>query len=662
MSGADSELRLLMPDAKTALSSGEEEDDGSMRSADDEESSDALPSIEKPQRRRVAAAELKEFALNYAKKALIPPPFRWYKFVTLHSLRGDVIAALTIVALLIPQAVAYAQLAGLNARFGFYSSGVPAIVYAFLGTSHCAAVGPVALSSLLSGVAVGTLKSGMAAFETADFESASIALGCLIGILQLGAGLLRLGVIVRFLSNPVLSGFTTAAGFSIAATQLKHVFGVKVPDQPTVFHTVYAVGSVLDTSNVPAVIISFTCIAFLLLMRWAKRRWGRFALLKFFPEQLFVMIAGTLVSYLADLHAKYGTNVVGALPQAFPLPTVPDAKWMGPLFVDAILLSLIGFTESISVSSLFADKSVYREVCPLDASQELVALGAAKVVGSFFSGFAVTGSLSRTAVAAAAGSVTPLSGLFAGILVILSAFLSEFIAPLPQAVLAANIMVACISLLKFDELKRLWSIDKRDFLLMLVTIGATLGAGISLGLLISVAASLVLVVVQASRAHHARIGLVPGTFDTFRDVLRFRNAIEVPHVAMVRYDARLFFANAPHFRDVVMAELHKTRDAKALVLDFTSVNSMDSSALETVNALITKLEKGPPPVRVVIAAVKGPVRDRFDKGIYPSDDLRHFNNTVRGALLHLAHDGVIDLSHVPLEDHHGRQQEEFHPH
>jgi SulP family sulfate permease len=662
-SRTDTELEALMPGSTTALSSGDDGDKSSSseRTAEDETSEEALPSAPRPVSRRIDKATARHFAVQYA-RSLLPPVFKWYKFVTWSTLRGDVLAGLTIVALLIPQAVAYAQLAGLNARFGFYAAGVPAIVYALLGTSHCAAVGPVALSSLVSGAAVTGLMKSLSNTSTDDFESASIALGFLIGILQLLFGVLRLGIVVRFLSNPVLSGFTTAAGISIAATQLKHLFGVKVGDQPTVFHTVYYVASELPNSNVPAVIISAVCLAFLLVVRWAKRRFKASRALKFFPEQLFVMVVGTIVSYAADLSGAYGTRVVGALPQAFPLPTVPDGKWMGALFVDAIMLSLIGFTESISVSTLFADKAIYKAVVPLDASQELVALGAAKVVGAFFSGFTVTGSLSRTAVADAAGSVTPLSGMLAGILMIFAAFLSSFIAPLPQAVLAASIMVACLALLKFGELRRLWGVDKRDMILMLLTIGATLGAGVSLGLLISVSASLVLVVLQSSRAHYARVGLVPGTVDQFRDVERFRNAIEIPRVAIVRYDARLFFANAPHFRDVVSAQLHRTPDAVALVLDFSSVNSLDSSALEIVDALIDRLENGEPPVRVVLACCKGPVRDRFDKGKHASTDKRHFNNTVRGALLLLGHEGVVDLKSIPLVDHHAVDPNGLFPH
>jgi SulP family sulfate permease len=359
---------------------------------------------------------------------------------------------------------------------------------------------------------------------SSQIEAATVSLSCLIGILQLAAGLCRLGVVARFLSRPVLAGFTTGGGISIMSTQLKQLFGVKIATNQTqtgaVFVTFYEVCAALGDANVPAIVISLISIAFLLAVRFGKQRvrW-----LKFFPEQLFLIIIGTLVSYLADLNARYGTAVVGALPAAFPLPTVPDSKYMAPLFVDAILLSLIGFTESFSVSQTFADQAVYRDVCPLESSQELVALGVCKVVGSFFSCIPVTGSLSRTSVAAATGSQTPLYGLMVGVLALASGYVATLLAPLPQAILAATISVACISLLKFKDLARLWHVDRFDFALMLVTIIAVLVAGISLGLLISVFASLVMVIVQASTAHHARLGLVPGTS---RDVSR-RDALSL---------------------------------------------------------------------------------------------------------------------------------------
>jgi high affinity sulfate transporter 1 len=414
-------------------------------------------------------AHAKLFMRHYA-ASLTPPPFKWWRYVTWHTLRGDVIAALTVFCMLIPQSVAYAQLAGVSAAYGFYSASVPAIVYAFFGTSHCAAIGAVALSSLLTQAAVASLKLS----DLSQIEAATVSLSCLIGILQLGAGLCRLGVVARFLSRPVLAGFTTGGGISIIGTQLKQLFGVKIATNQTqtgaVFVTIYEVCAALGDANVPAIIISIVSVAFLLAVRFGKQRvrW-----LKFFPEQLFLIIVGTVVSHLADLNARYGTAVVGTLPAAFPLPTVPDSQYMAPLFIDAILLSLIGFTESFSVSTTFADGAIYREACPLDSSQELVALGVCKVVGSFFSCIPVTGSLSRTSVAAATGSQTPLYGFIVGVLALASGYVATLLAPLPQAILAATISVACISLLKFKDLARLWHVDRFDFVLMLVTIRDT---------------------------------------------------------------------------------------------------------------------------------------------------------------------------------------------
>jgi len=305
------------------------------------------------------------------------------------------------------------------------------------------------------------------------------------------------------------------------------------------------------------------------------------------------------------------------------------------------MLSLIGFTESISVSTLFADKAIYKAVVPHDASQELIALGAAKVFGSFFSCFAVTGGLSRSAVAAAAGAVTPITSVIAGVIAILAGFLSTFLEPLPQAVLASNIMIACLALLKFEDLQRLAATKSRvDLFLWLLTVAATLGVGVSYGLLIAVGVSLLLVVLQTSRAHHARLGLVPGTSDMFRNVLRFRNVVEIPHVAIVRYDAPLFFANAQHFCDVVRDELRQTSEPRAVICDFSAVSTVDFTALELMRALTADLAREN--IRIVFADVKGPVRDRIDAAKWvPTTDRSLFANTIRSAVRHLQETGVL---------------------
>jgi SulP family sulfate permease len=574
-------------------------------------------------------------------RAFVPPPVHWLRRYSWLALRSDLLAAVTVTVTLIPQSVAYAQLAGLNARFGFQSAGVAPIVYAMLGTSHVTAIGPLALISVLSANAV--TKLGLdPTLQQAAYERASIALACLSGILMLAFGLLRLGVIVRFLAHPVMAGFTTAAGLIIGATQLKHLFGVKVPDQPTVFHTIYEVGAVLGSTNIAALLVSLVSMAFLLTMRFLKQRFRDKSWLRLFPDQLVLMIGATLVSWLAALNATYALGVVGPMPQSFPLPTVPDASVMGALFVDALMIALIGFAQTIGVAATFARGSEF----PIDASQEFVALGVAEIAASFFSAFAVTGGLSRTAVAAAAGAATPLHGLFVGVLAILSGFVAELLFHLPQAVLASGIIVSSISLVDTATLRHLWRVDKRDFLLMLLTVAITLGLGVQNGLLVSVGISAALVVLQASRAHVARLGLVAGTGDTFRNVRRFSNATEQRGVVILRYDAPLFFANAQHFEDTVVDQMRRSRDdgndVRAVLFDFAAVNTIDSTAMRVLWALVARLEKDG--VRVMFAQVKGPVRDSFRRFGIACSDAARFQLTLQSALQRLKEHGFCQLN------------------
>jgi SulP family sulfate permease len=577
-------------------------------------------------------------ASRYA-RSLVPPPVRWLRRYSWLALRSDLLAAVTVVVTLIPQSVAYAQLAGLNARFGFQSAGVAPLVYALLGTSHVTAIGPLALISVLSANAVTALGLDPA-LQQAEYERASIALACLSGILMLAFGLLRLGVIVRFLAHPVMAGFTTAAGLIIAATQLKHLFGVKLADQSTVFHTLYEVARLLPSTNVAALVVSLVSLAFLLTARFLKQRFRHKAWLRLFPDQLLLMVGATLVSWLAALNSTYSLSVVGPMPQSFPLPTVPDASVMGALFVDALMIALIGFAQTIGVAATFAQGSEF----PIDASQEFVALGVAEIAASFFSAFAVTGGLSRTAVAAAAGAATPLHGLFVGVLAILSGFVAELLFHLPQAVLASGIIVSCISLIDMATLRHLWRVDKRDFLLMLITVAITLGLGVQNGLLVSVGVSAGLVLLQASRAHVARLGLIAGTEDTFRNVRRFRSASEQRGVVIVRYDAPLFFANAQQFEDAVDEQLRHSRDdgnvVRAVLLDFAAVNTIDSTAMRMLLALVARLEQSG--VRVMFAQVKGPVRDTFRRFDVACADPARFQPTLRAGLQRLREHGFVD--------------------
>jgi SulP family sulfate permease len=605
----------------------------------DDSSSESHESIELEKEARTTLSRVRDFVHQF-----VPPIVRWIPKYTLRKFEFDVIASVSVVTALIPQAVAFAQLANLDVRFAFQSAGVAPIIYSLLGTSHVTGVGPIALLAALSADAVGRLPLSTATPQIYqdEFERASIALACLTGVILLAFGVLRLGVIVRFMAEPVTAGFLTATGVIIAVGQLQHLFGVKIASpQKTVFHTLYAVLSVLDTTNIGALVVSICSIAFLLLARWIKAHLHHHRLLRLFPDQLLLIVVSTAVSYGVGLEQTFQTDVIGPLTPSFPILTLPDATHMGALFVDALLIALVGFAQTITLSQKYAHDSAF----PVQPSQEFVALGTAEIVAAFFSAFVVTGGLTRTALAAAAGAATPLHGLFVGILALLFGFIANLLHHLPRATLSSTILLSSAGLI---STKINWSIDKSYVLLMASTIVITLMFGVQNGLIASVGISITLVVVQSSRAHSARLGLVQNTRDTFLNVRRFRKAKEVMGTLIFHYDAQLFFANAQHFADTLHDEVRLARregnSVRSVVIDFAAIGSIDTTAMDMLLETAARFERHK--IRIMFAQVNGPVRDMFGRFNVDCDDPARFQPTLRSAIIRLSAHGFAAQVHL----------------
>lgn len=574
------------------------------------------------------------------------PPRVWLPQYNLNKLKSDVLAAVTVVVMLIPQAVAYASLAGLEPRFGIYSAAIPNIVYALLGTSRQLAIGPVALISMLTFESLTGL--GLTPGSD-DYHDAAILVAFVAGVTQLIMGIVRLGVLVSFLAHPVVAGFTTAAGFVIGSTQLGHLIGLeKVEKGVTIFHTVYNVLVQVPNANVPATIIGVVCLAVLLAYKFAKKRFKKQApWLSSFPLALLLVVVFTAISFAAQLAAEHGTPIVGELAPTFPNPTSLNFNKFTDLIIPAILMAIVGFMESVSLASGFAADHNYR----IEPSQELIALGAADLVGSFFSSMPITGSLGRSAVANNAGAQTQMFGFIVGLLVLAGGAAVPLLEHLPKSVLAAIILAACVSLWKFKELIHLWHTDKRDFFLMLATIILSLLLGVKLGLAISIALSLLNIVQRSSRAHWTVLGIVPESMDDaypiFRSVKHYPHVLEVKHVVLMRYDASIVFSNSEHFVTVVHRAIqHHAGEVRAVVLDFSSVNACDSTGGQAIVKLIDKL-KEQQNIQVLFAHVKHPVRHRFAKlGLMQDEDGDYdpatFPPDLRLALLQLHKAGVTD--------------------
>ncbi|MCB9619131.1 MAG: solute carrier family 26 protein [Sandaracinus sp.] len=519
------------------------------------------------------------------------PFLGWLPSYRREDLPGDVAAGLTTAVMLIPQGMAYAMLAGMPPIYGLYASVVPLAIYALLGTSRQLAVGPVAMVSLLTLQGVSTLAEP----SSEAFVGYAIGLALVVGVMQVGMGFFRLGFLVNFLSHPVISGFTSAAALIIGTSQLKQVIGVDLPKSSNIFATFGEAFSRFSEWHLLTLAIALGSVVMLeVLKRWKKT----------FPRALAVVVVGTVAVWGLGLDAQ-GVAVVRNVPAGFPTPTLPslDLEALKGLLPTAIAISLVGFMESVSVAKAFARKNKYE----IEPSQELVGLGAANVAGAFFGAFPVTGGFSRTAVNAEAGARTPLASLItAFVIAIALLFLTPLFYFLPKAVLAAIILNAVAGLVDVHEVKHLWKVKKADLAILTTTFVATLALGIEEGILVGVGVSLVAFIVRTTRPHVAVLGRLPGT-EEYRNLKNYAEAEPTSGILALRIDAQFYFGNVTFLKDTLRnLELAMSEPLRAVVLDATSINQLDSSAESALAELHTAYrERG---VRFVIAGVKGPVR------------------------------------------------------
>lgn len=505
--------------------------------------------------------------------------------------RSDLAAGLTVGVMLIPQGMAYAMIAGLQPIYGLYAALVPLVIYALLGTSRQLAVGPVAMVSLLVAAGVAPL----AGDDPALYVTMALLLTLMVGAIQLALGLARFGFLTNFLSHPVLSGFTSAAALIIGLSQLKHLLGVNLPRSRFVHEILWGAARSLGDVHPATLVIGLLAIAVLIgLRRWKKT----------FPGALAVVILSTVAVWVAGLD-ETGVRIVGDIPGGLPVPSIPSISManVSALLPTALAISLVGFMESIAVAKAFAAKHRYR----VDANRELVALGAANMVGSLFQAYPTTGGFSRTAVNDQAGARTTLASVMsAGVIGLTLLFLTPLFHYLPQAVLAAIIMVAVAGLFDIREMRYLWKVKRTDFALLMTTFAATLILGIEEGILVGVVASLVLVIHETSRPHTAILGRLPGT-GVYRNVQRHPQAVTRPDVSVIRVDAALYFGNIEYVRDHVLAAAGSSDEVRRVVLDAYAVNRLDATAAHALLELIDLLRERR--VELVVAGVKGPVMD-----------------------------------------------------
>jgi SulP family sulfate permease len=520
------------------------------------------------------------------------PILQWLPNYQRSWLSGDISAGVTVGIMLIPQGMAYAMIAGLPMEFGLYTALMPQVVYAILGTSRQLAVGPVAMDSLLVAAGLGALKtSGMD-----EYIALAVFLALFMGAIQLGLGLFRMGFLVNFLSKPVISGFTSAAAIIIGLSQLKHLIGTDIERSNQIHILLKNAFETLDDISWLTLIIGLIGV---LIIKLFKKYFKKI------PAALVVVAAGIMAVYFLGLYDN-GVKIVGEVPRGLPAFEVPTIARVSELFPIALTLALIAFMEAISVAKAVEERYDEYEI---DPNQELIALGAANVLGSFFQSYPGTGGFSRTAVNDQAGAKTGISPLVSAAVVGLTLlFLTPLFYYLPNAVLAAIIMVAVFGLIDTKYPRELWKSRKDEFALLIITFIITLTVGIKEGILIGVLLSLVLLLYRTSKPHIAILGRIRGT-DYFKNIDRFSNETEQhPEILAMRFDSELYFGNKDYFKKEVYKQMEK-RDGKVrhFILNPESINYIDSSSVHLLKQMIADLAKQD--ISFYIAGAIGPVRD-----------------------------------------------------
>ncbi|WP_439149484.1 SulP family inorganic anion transporter [Sulfitobacter sp.] len=537
------------------------------------------------------------------------PILTWGRDYNRSALSGDLVAALIVTIMLIPQSLAYALLAGLPAEAGLYASIAPIILYTIFGTSRALAVGPVAVVSLMTAAAL----SNIVEQGTMGYAVAALSLAALSGIILLAMGLFRLGFVANFLSHPVIAGFITASGIIIAASQLKHILGINAEGH-TLLDLVISLTQHLSETNWITALIGILATGFLFWVRKGlKPLLQRFGLsdgltgvfVKTGP--VAVVVATTAAVWALGLADK-GVKIVGDVPQSLPPLTLPSfsPELLGQLLLPAFLISIIGFVESISVAQTLAAKKRQR----IDPNQELIGLGAANIGASLTGGFPVTGGFSRSVVNYDAGAETPAAGAFTAVgLAIAALALTPLIYFLPKATLAATIIVAVLSLVDFSILKRSWNYSKADFAAVLATMVLTLLLGVEAGVSAGVGLSILLHLYKSSTPHIAEVGQVPGT-EHYRNILR-HDVLTDPAIVTLRVDESLYFANARFLEEKIHNRVAADKNIRHVILQCSAINEIDLSALESLEAINARLrEMG---VQLHLSEVKGPVMDRLKR-------------------------------------------------
>ncbi|XP_052678616.1 sulfate transporter-like isoform X2 [Crassostrea angulata] len=553
------------------------------------------------------------------------------------DLTGDIVSGLTVGIMHIPQGMAYGMLTTLDPVYGLYTSFFPVIIYFFFGTSRHISIGTFAVACLMMGSAIEKgLKSpnvhiittcvnvtssvtpvsnltnetvqqfSLSCSDNTESVKLQIAMAVtfMVGLIQLVMGLTRLGFVTTYLSDPLISGFTTGAACHVFTSQIKHVFGISTDRYSGAFKLIYTYrdffGNIPHT-NAVTLIASVVCMVMIYVVKeYINNNPKIKPRLKMpVPIELIAVVLGTVIAYFINIESKYGVKIVGDIPTGLPVPTVPNFSLMPDVLSDAFALSIVVFAISVSMGKILARKHGYE----IDSNQELFAYAITNMGSSFFSSFATSASLSRSLIQEHVGGVTQLTGLVSSALLLLVLLvLGPYFKTLPKCVLAAIIIVALKGMFRqFLELPKLWKLSKIDFLIWILSFLATVILDVDLGLLFGVVVAIFTIVYRVQRPYVCVLGQMPGT-DIYRDVSVYKEAVEIPRVKIFRFENAIFFVSVEHFKNMLFkytcnprhvkqdieAAENKIRKEKANFEKITFQNTTNEVELRVTNDDITE--------------------------------------------------------------------------
>jgi len=548
---------------------------------------------------------------RFNKSKSILPIMDWLPKYRRELLGGDINAGIIVTIVLIPQAMAYAMLAGLPPQVGLYSCLLPIMLYALFGSSSTLAVGPVGLVSLIVGSTI--IEMGLLGQEQA--LTVAVTLAGMSGVLLLLMRMLQLGSVINFISHPVLSGFTSAAAVLIILSQIKHLLGLEIPRTVHLPEAFTNITAHLNEINPITAMLGISSIAIMLVLRsnWLRKH----SELKLSAQvvdrvsrtgPLIIVTSGIIIVWWLALDKSANVNIVGAIPAGLPSLSLPSINMSlaRELLPTAFIIAIVGYLESVSVAKALATRKRQK----IDADQELLAHGICNLGASISGGYPTAGGFGRSMVNYDSGANTPLASIITVILMSVALlFLTPLLYYLPHSVLAAIIIVAVSALIDYRALKHAWLYDKADALALLVTFVMVLTLGVEIGILTGASLSIGIYLHRSSKPHVAVIGRV-GDSEHFRNVDRFE-VKTCPHVITMRVDENLYFSNTNFIEDTIINLIAENQQAKHLVIVCSSVNIIDASALEALDTIIDSLRQAG--VTVHLAEVKGPVMDRLKK-------------------------------------------------